>query len=54
MVHIRTYSFYSENFRTWIHIDARNKKQALKIARSYEPGTKAYELSLLMINGHYV
>lgn len=54
MIHIRTYSYYSAHFRAWVHIDAKNKYCALEIARSYDADTQIGELSLLMINGHYV
>ena len=51
MARIGTYIYYSENCDAWIHIDAKNKQQALSIARLYDPGTRASELSLLTING---
>ena len=51
---MRTYSYYSDDKRAWVHIKAKNKKEALQKARIYDPGVKSCELSLLMVNGRYV
>ena len=50
----RTYSYYSAEKRAWVHIKAKNKREALQKARIYDPGTKASDVSLLMINERYV
>lgn len=50
----RTYSYYSEEKRYWVHIEAKNKHEALQKARIYDPCTSASELYLLKINGRYV
>ena len=50
----RTYSFYSNSKRAWVHVDAKNKKEVLEFARSNGDNIKLSDISLLMINDKYV
>lgn len=50
----RTYSYYSETHRVWVHVDAKNKKEALEIAKANGDNIKLSDISLLMVNNVYV
>ena len=50
----RTYSYYSNAKRAWVHVNAKNKQEALEFARAAGDNIKLPDISLLMINNVYV
>lgn len=50
----RTYSYYSNQYRAFVHIDAKNKQEALEFAKRDGENIKLSDIDLLMINNVYV
>lgn len=50
----RTYSYYSNSKRAYAHVDAKNKKEVVALAKSVGDDIKLEDVSLLMINNVYV
>lgn len=50
----KTYSYYSNAHRAFVHIDAKNKQEALEYARTHGDNIKLSDISLLKINDVYV
>lgn len=50
----RTYSYYSNSKRAFAHVDAKNKKEVIKFAKSNGDNIKLDDISLLMVNNVYV
>lgn len=50
----RTYSYYSNQHRAFVHVDAKNKQEALEFAKRDEENIKLSDIELLMINNVYV
>ena len=50
----RTYSYYSNSKRAWAHIDAKNKNEVLKFAKSVGDDIKLNDINLLKIGNKYV
>lgn len=50
----RTYSNYSNQHRAFVHVDAKNKQEALEFAKRDGENIKLSDIELLMINNVYV
>ena len=50
----RTYSYYSYSKRAWAHVDAKNKQEVLKFAKSEGDDIKLSDINLLKINDMYI
>lgn len=50
----RTYSYYSNSKRAWAHVDAKNKNEVLKFAKSVGDDIKLNGINLLKIDNKYV
>lgn len=50
----RTYSYYSSQHRAFVHVDAKNKQEALEFAKRDGENIKLSDIELLMINNVYV
>ena len=50
----RTYSYYSYQHSAFVHVDAKNKQEALELAKRDGENIKLSDIDLLMINNVYV
>lgn len=50
----RTYRYYSNSKRAWAHVDAKNKNEVLKFAKSVGDDIKSNNINLLKIDNKYV
>ena len=50
----RKYSYYSNQHRAFVHVDAKNKQEALDFAKRDGENIKLSDIELLMINNVYV
>lgn len=50
----RTYSYYSNQHRAFVYVDAKNKQEALEFAKRDGENIKLSDIELLMINNVYV
>ena len=50
----RTYSYYSYSKRAWAHVDAKNKNEVLKFAKSVGDDIKLNDINLLKIDNKYL